>query len=655
MYESLLDLFATNLQPHGLCLLWNPALLWLFMLSDGMIALAYYSIPISLFLFFKKRKDLSFGWLFMMFGAFILACGTTHFMSIVTLWIPMYWMEAGFKAFAAIISMVTAIVLWPQVPKLVLLPSPKQLEEINAKLALANKEYEEINHELQHRIREQEKAEAALAEKIKELTEAREMAESANRAKSVFLSNMSHELRTPLNAILGFAQVLRRSEELTDKQQRFVEIMHKSGKHLLDMINDVLDISKIESGRMEMQYVDFSLHALVDDICDMFEMPCNEKGLALKIEYDRHLPPVFYGDVKKLRQVLINLMGNAVKFTEKGQISLKVLLKEPSDTTSGKTANVFFEVSDTGRGIPANQLKPIFEPFRQVAGYYSEGTGLGLAISQRIIHMMGGEISVESVINQGSRFWFELDMEVAQNSTYSASETQDPGKITGIVTDRAVTVLIADDIDSNRTVLRAVLESVGFTCVETKDGREAIAAALKIKPDIIIMDIHMPVMDGIEALQAIRSHADIHSIPVIALSASSSDTTLEDIRHADFNAYLRKPLDENELFKSIAQWTGVEYLYGEQAAQQTQDSAQSVESIAATIHSLPEDISGRLADALEVQDFQQIITILSEIRTSDEGAYEKLVSVEDAARQSRFKTIVDLSNMLQSFKNKKEK
>jgi PAS domain S-box-containing protein len=256
--------------------------------------------------------------------------------------------------------------------------------------------------------------------KNQELELAKENAESANKAKSIFLSSMSHELRTPLNAILGFAQILKKDEGIAPRQRGFIETMYKSGNHLLDMINDVLDISKIESGKMELFQDDFDLYAILNDTHDMFNHPALQKGIRFNVSYSTGVPHIIYGDAKRLRQILINLLSNAMKFTQSGRISLHVTAQR----NTGNMALCKFTVTDTGRGIPEDQLDVIFQPFRQIAGTYSEGSGLGLAISRRIAHLMEGTISVTSTVDKGSRFVLTLPLKILEKQAIVADTAQ---------------------------------------------------------------------------------------------------------------------------------------------------------------------------------------------------------------------------------------
>jgi signal transduction histidine kinase/CheY-like chemotaxis protein len=387
---------------------------------------------------------------------------------------------------------------------------------------------------------------------------AKESAEKANRAKSIFLANMSHELRTPLNAILGFSEMLGRDPDNTPSQLEKLTIINRSGGHLLGMINDVLDLSKIEAGHIELEPEPGDLQHLLHDIGDMFRLRAETKALEFNQQLQSDLPAYLLLDVGKLRQVLINLLGNAIKFTDAGNVTLRVNAKSLSD---GNWC-VRFEIEDTGAGIPADKVDTIFEPFVQ-SGHSparQQGTGLGLAISQKFIQLMGGEITVESTPNKGSLFHFEIPAE----ATDEAPTTQTEQRVVGLATNEPEwRILVVEDEADNRLLLRSLLEAVGFSVREAVNGEEAIQQFQDWQPQLIWMDMRMPVMDGYEATRHIRQLPDGKQVKILALTASAYQEQEQRILAAGCEAVLHKPYNETEIFSAMAEHLGLHYIYEE--------------------------------------------------------------------------------------------
>ncbi len=377
-----------------------------------------------------------------------------------------------------------------------------------------------------------------------------------DRAKSQFLANMSHELRTPLNGILGYAQILKKGKTLSDQQKNGLGIIHQCGEHLLNLINEVLDISKIEARKMELYPKAIHFPEFLEGVAEICRIRAEQKGIELIYETLTPLPKAIQADEKRLRQVLINLLGNAVKFTEKGMITFKVGYQQEKFR---------FQVEDTGIGIAQEELEEIFLPFQQ-AGEKSretEGTGLGLTISRQLVELMGSSLQVKSIVGEGSIFWFDLDLDEVEQWDNDANNWE--RDIIGFKGNKRK-VLVVDDKWANRSVLVNLLEPLGFEVVEAVNGLDALNKASEMKPDVIFMDLVMPVMDGFEATRRLRISPDLANIVVIAISASVFDFNQQQSQDVGCDSFLPKPFREADLLEKLRVHLRLEWIYEKEKA-----------------------------------------------------------------------------------------
>jgi CheY-like chemotaxis protein len=458
----------------------------------------------------------------------------------------------------------------------------------------------------------------------RELVIAKEAAEAANRAKSTFLTNMSHEIRTPLNAILGFTQVLARDPDLNALQQDRLATIRRGGEHLLTLINDILDLAKIEAGRSSIQVAPFDLAAVVGEVGELFRPRADERGLILTIETPG-LPRYVAGDALRVRQVLINLIGNAVKFTEAGG---NVTLRIEAATDSA----MHFSVSDTGIGIAPEEMVRLFEPFSQTASGRQTlgGTGLGLALCRNFVRMMGGELEATSTPARGSCFFFTIPLPATDASVPEADDAA--AAVVGLEPDQPVCrVLIVDDQADNRAPLRAVLAGLNpdppiLEFREAADGREAVTVWEAWQPHIVFMDIRMPVLSGTDATRQIKTlmaeQPDSVRSSIVALSASAFEEHRAEFLAAGCDEFIRKPFVASEVFAILERRTRL-------AFRRVRDrpapvATLSPEALAHHLAALGKEWRSGLIDAVALGDFKQIESLLKQIHDSDPLLYEML-------------------------------
>jgi two-component system sensor histidine kinase/response regulator len=460
---------------------------------------------------------------------------------------------------------------------------------------------------------------------------------------------MSHELRTPLNAILGFSQLMARDSSLGKEHQENLETISRSGEHLLVLINDILEMSKIEAGRTTLVEQSFDLGRLLDDLEDMFGLRASNKGLQLIFDRALDVPRYVQTDEGKLRQVLINLLGNAVKFTADGGVTLRVATKDEGRRTKEQPSSVVrpssfvFEVEDTGPGMSPEDLEKVFDPFVQTeSGQASqEGTGLGLPISREFVRLMGGELTAKSELGQGSLFKFDIQIELAEAS--GVQPEQPTRRVVRLEPDQPVyRLLVVDDRDTSRELLVKLLTPLGFDVQTAVNGQEAVEVSGRWEPHLIWMDMRMPVMDGYEATQRIKATTKGQSTVIVALTASAFEEDHEMVLSAGCDDFVRKPFREHEIFDALAHHLGVRFVYDEEGAQPTSAQAAETEDVLSsqTMATMPVDWLARLHQAAIQADADLALELTEQIRAQHGSLADALASL---INNFRFDTLMELT------------
>ncbi|MFZ4539596.1 ATP-binding protein, partial [Propionivibrio sp.] len=450
-----------------------------------------------------------------------------------------------------------------------------------------------------------------------QLQKALDEAEAANKAKSAFLANMSHELRTPLNAILGFSSIIQKDAQFPDNQRRNLEIINRSGEHLLSLINDVLDMAKIDAGRVVLEEASFDLGGTVRDVTDMMSVRAHQKDLQLVMDQSSEFPRFIHADEARLRQVIINLIGNALKFTKEGGVTLRLV------TRQNAIAHLMIEIEDTGCGIAPEDQQRVFEPFVQLGDQSgSTGTGLGLTITRQFVELMGGHLTLESTLGKGSLFRIDLPLKEARKEDIAQSKEALQGDVVGVQPGQPIyRALIVEDQLENQLLLTQLLENVGIQVKTANNGKEGVALFQSWHPHLIWMDRRMPLMDGMEATKAIRQLPEGKAVKIVAVTASAFVEQREEMLQAGMDDFLRKPYRANEIYEALTKHLGLQFIYKGGAKAQVAPSTLTPESFA----KLPEGVRAELKEALESLESERITRAIQQVATHD-SALQKMLS-----------------------------
>ncbi|MGD8909048.1 MAG: response regulator [Chromatiales bacterium] len=462
--------------------------------------------------------------------------------------------------------------------------------------------------------------EETVRQRTEQLRFSRDEAEAANKAKSVFLANMSHELRTPLNAILGFSNIVRNDPLLPENERQNLEIINRSGEHLLTLINDVLEMAKIEAGGIELNNAPFDLGGMVLDIIDMMQMRAKEKGLQLIIDQSSQFPRYIVGDEARLRQVLINLIGNGIKYTEEGGVAVRL------GTIHNERSHLLLEVEDSGPGIAAQDQPRIFEPFVQLGEHgISNGTGLGLTITRQYVQMMGGSISLESTLDKGSLFRVELPLTEATETDIAQAKQAEHGEVVGLAPgEPQYRILIVEDQRDNQALLAHLMVGVGLQTKIAENGKQGVELFQSWHPHLIFMDRRMPVMDGEEATRRIRELPGGREVKIIAVTASAFKEQRKKMLEAGLDDFVSKPFRAGEIYDCLTNQLGIRFL-----CEGVTEPQKLLTLTPEMLSALPEAMCNKLQEALESLESERIDQVIQQVAAHDQKLLKTLLQYTD--------------------------
>lgn len=531
-------------------------------------------------------------------------------------------------AVVIVVAVLLHLLVSRRVRKIVAVSERFAAGDLDARVRLRGRdELAELGHAFDHMASQRRRSEEELRQykdhleeevqqRTTELVLARNAAEAANQAKSAFLASMSHELRTPLNAILGFSGMMRKDPLLPDSQRQNLDIINRSGEHLLALINDVLEMAKIEAGRVQLEDAPFDLGGMVRDVTDMMRLRAEEKGLQLTIGQSSRFPRYIVGDEARLRQVLINLLGNAVKFTQEGGVTLRL------GTMENRISHLLLEIEDTGPGIAPEDRQRIFEPFVQLGDQGgSKGTGLGLTITRQFVQLMGGHVGVESVPGKGSLFRIDLPLKEAAEADIAKPGLVEKGEVVGLVPGQPeYRILIVEDQMDNQLLLARLMESAGFQTRVADNGELGVQLFQSWHPHFIWMDRRMPVMDGVEATRRIRELSGGREVKIAAVTASAFQEERNEMLNAGMDDFVRKPFRTSEIYECLSRQLGVKYTYKKLPEAEVQPVILTAEMLSV----LPPGLRRELRDALESLEGERIAAVIRQAAAHDSKLHKTL-------------------------------